>query len=113
MVLSDFLVENLEETFGPIRLFRNRGWEVILLHLIHPDEERLPTGLAYRFEGLENDGRMDCSPADIARAYEKRFQSHAAAVRTAALAAGCDYRRVSTGVSYLQTLGGFLVERSG
>ena len=27
--------------------------------------------------------------------------------------AGCDYRRVSTAIPYLQTLGGFLVERAG
>jgi hypothetical protein len=29
------------------------------------------------------------------------------------LAGGCDYRRVSTAISYLQTLGEFLVERAG
>jgi hypothetical protein len=34
-------------------------------------------------------------------------------VRTLALSNGCDYRRVSTATPYLQTLGGFLVERSG
>ena len=30
-----------------------------------------------------------------------------------ALAGGCDYRRVSTAIPYLRTLGGFLVERVG
>jgi len=113
IVLSDLLVEDLERTFASVRLFRHRGWEVILLHLIHPDEEKLPMGLAYRFEGLENDGRADCSPAEIARAYQQRFEAHAAAVRTGALAGGCDYRRVSTSIPYLQILGGFLVERAG
>jgi hypothetical protein len=34
-------------------------------------------------------------------------------VRDLALAAGCDYRRVSTAVPYLNTLSGFLVERAG
>jgi hypothetical protein len=45
--------------------------------------------------------------------YQERFDAHTASVRMLALAEGCDYRRVSTGVSYLQTLGEFLVERSG
>jgi len=45
--------------------------------------------------------------------YEDRFEAHAVMVRTLALAAGCDYRRVSTAVSYLKTLSGFLVERAG
>ena len=113
MVVSDFLVDDLEATFAALRLFRHRAWEVILLHLIHPDEERLPEGTAYRFEGLENDGIVPCSPADIRSAYAARFASHVAMVRQMALAGGCDYRRVSTAVPYLQTLGGFLVERAG
>ena len=111
--MSDFLVDDLEKAFASVRLFRHRRWEVVLLHLIHPDEERLPEGLAFRFEGLEDDGRVDCSPAEIRQLYQERFEAHVAAVRRLALAAGCDYRRVSTAVPYLQTLGGFLVERSG
>jgi uncharacterized protein (DUF58 family) len=113
LVMSDFLVDDLEKAFASVRLFRHRRWEVVLLHLIHPDEERLPEGPAYRFEGLENDGRVDCSPADVRRLYQERFDAHVAMVRSLALAAGCDYRRVSTAVPYLQTLSGFLVERSG
>lgn len=113
MVLSDFLVDDLEDAWRAIRLFRHRHWEVVVLHLVHPDEERLPTGLAYRFVGLEGEGHVDCTPGDIARQYEERFEQHAAMVRSLALAGGCDYRRVSTAVPYLQTLGGFLVERSG
>ena len=39
--------------------------------------------------------------------------AHLAMVRQLALAGACDYRRVSTAVPYLTTLGGFLVERAG
>jgi uncharacterized protein (DUF58 family) len=113
VVMSDFLVDDLEAVFANVRLFRHRRWEVIVLHVIHPEEERLPRGTAYRFEGMEDDGNVDCSPSEVARAYEDAFERHAAAVRAMSLAAGCDYRRVSTSVPYLQTLGTFLVERSG
>jgi uncharacterized protein (DUF58 family) len=113
LILSDFLCDELEDTFAAVRLFRSRHWEVIALHLVHPQEERLPTGTAFRFDGLENDGSIDCSPGEISRAYEKRFEAHCTAVRSMALASGCDYRRVSTATSYLQTLSGFLVERVG
>ena len=113
ILFSDFLVDDLDQTFASVRLFRHGRWEVILLHLVHPDEEQLPDGVAYRFEGLEDDGRADCSPAEIREAYQKRFEDHAAAVRSLALACGCDYRRISTSIPYLQTLGSFLVERSG
>jgi uncharacterized protein (DUF58 family) len=113
VVMSDFLVDDLEATFASVRLFKHRRWEVVLLHLVHPDEERLPEGTAFRFEGMENDGQVDCSPGEIRQLYQERFDAHAATVRRLGLAAGCDYRRVSTNVPYLQTLSGFLVERSG
>ncbi len=66
MLISDFLMEDLEEVFAGLRLFRHRGWDIVVLHVVHPDEERLPQGVAYRFEGMENDGRVNCSPAEIA-----------------------------------------------
>lgn len=113
LLMSDFLIDDLEDVIAAIRLFRHRQSEVILLHVIHPDEERLPDGSAFRFEGLENEGRVDCSPSEIRGLYEQRFQAHAASIRTAALATGCDYYRISTAIPYMQTLGEFLVERVG
>ncbi len=113
LLLSDFLCDDLEDTFAAVRLFRSRHWEIIALHLIHPQEERLPGGTAFRFDGMENDGNVSCSPTEISRAYEELFETHCTVVRSMALASGCDYRRVSTATPYLQTLSGFLVERVG
>ena len=113
LLMSDFLVDDLEDVFAAVRLFRHRNWEVVVLHLVHPDEERLPEGTAYRFVGMENEGQLNCSPAEIRAAYQQRFEAHLAMVRQLALAGGCDYRRVSTAIPYLQTLGVFLVERTG
>jgi len=113
LLLSDFLMDDLDRVFAALRLFRHRGWETILLHVVHPDEERLPEGTAYRFEGMEAEGWVECTPAEVRQAYRERFAAHLAAVRQFALAGGCDYRLVSTAVPYLETLGGFLVERAG
>jgi uncharacterized protein (DUF58 family) len=98
MIVSDFLVDDLDDLFAAIRLFRHRQYEVVLLHVVHPEEERLPEGTAFRFEGLEGEGRLDCTPREIRRLYQERFETHAAQVRSLALAEGCDYRRVSTAV---------------
>lgn len=113
MFFSDFLFDDLEETFATLRLFRHRQSEVVILHVIHPGEERLPEGSAFRFEGLENEGTVECSPAEIQREYQRRFHAHIDAVRTLSLSNGCDYLRVSTAVPYLQTLQEFLVDRAG
>ncbi|MBS0263140.1 MAG: DUF58 domain-containing protein [Planctomycetes bacterium] len=113
LVASDFLCDDLAGTFSALRLFRSRFWEVVALHIVHPAEEKLPAGDAFRFVGLENEGTINCTPAEIREAYERRFEEHCATVRSLAQAAGCDYRRVSTAVPYLQTLSGFLAERAG
>ncbi len=113
ILISDFLFEDLEEAFADLRLFRHRRWEVVLLHLVHPDEERLPDGTAYRFVGLEGEGEIEASPSDLRAEYDRRFTNHLEMVRSLAGGAGCDYRRVSTAIPYLQTLRGFLTERAG
>jgi uncharacterized protein (DUF58 family) len=113
LLMSDFLVDDLEAVFAAVRLFRHRRWEVVVLQVVHPDESRLPEGMAYRFIGMEAEGIADCTPADVQSLYQRRFEAHAAMVRALALAAGCEYRRVSTGDGYLAALGGFLVERTG
>jgi uncharacterized protein (DUF58 family) len=113
LVLSDFLMDDLQEVFAALRLFRHRGFEVIVLHVVHPEEERLPPGMALRFADMEGGGHVDCSPAEIQTAYERRLAEHLARVRQLALVGGCDYRFASVAVPYLQTLHGFLVERAG
>ncbi len=113
LIMSDFLVDDLDDVFGAVRLFRHRQFEVILLHVVHPDEERLPEGAAYRFIGLENDGSVDASPREIREIYAQRFEAHMAEVRSMALSTGCDYRPISTAIPYLQALGEFLVDRTG
>lgn len=112
LVISDFLVPNLEEVISSFRKFRARGWEIITLHLIHPDEERLPEGNAFRFNGLEDDGSVDCQVAEIRRAYEDRFAAHLQQTRTALYAAGCDYHLIRTSDPYLDVLRSFMVLRS-
>lgn len=111
VVFSDFLVDDLEMTFGILRMFRQRRDEVALLHVIHPDEERLPEGNAFRFVGLEHEGTIDCRIADVRQQYEQRFAAHIALVRALAISCGCTYQRVSTATPYIQTLRSLLHAR--
>ncbi len=112
LLFSDFLVHDLEQLFSALRLFRHRHWDIVVLHLVHPLEERLPAGLAFQFVGLEGEEAVDCSPNQIEATYEEKFQAHCELVRSFSLATACDYHRVSTAEPYLGILGKFLVERS-
>lgn len=111
--LTDFLMEDLEEVFAKIRLFRHNGWEVLTLHIVHPEEEHLPEGNSFRFSGLEGEPTITCSPHDFRSEYDRRFREFLAQVRRFALMAGCDYRLLSTAEPYIQALQNLLVERSG
>jgi len=113
ILISDFLNDDLDELFAAVRMFRHRQFEVIMLHIVHPDEEKLPDGKSFRFEGLEGEGRIDCSPEQIRDEYERQFAQHLKAIRTSALANGCHYRLVSTAQPYLSVISNFLVERTG
>lgn len=110
--VSDFLVDSLDELVSNLRKFRARGWEVICLHVTHPEEEQLPEGVAFRFLGLEDTTVVDCQIAEIREAYQQRFSRHLAATRGALISLGCDYHLVSTRTDYLQMLRTFLVARS-
>ena len=112
LVMSDFLVPNLESVISSFRKFRSRGWEIVALHLVHPDEEKLPEGNAFRFVGMEGDGEVNCQLAEIRRAYQERFEDHMKTTRTALISAGCDFYRIRTDESYLDVLRSFLVTRS-
>ena len=85
LFVSDFLVDSLEPLVGSLRKFRSRGWEVIALHVVHPDEQRLPDGMAFRFYGLEADGLIDCQSSEVRREYQERFARHLTTTRASLL----------------------------
>lgn len=112
LVLSDFLLDDFDKVLASFRKYRARGWEIITLHLIHPEEEKLPEGNAFRFQGLEFDGEVSCQVHELRQSYIERFEQHVSMVRSGLLGAGCDYHRISTAENYLDVLRSFLVLRS-
>lgn len=112
MIVSDFLTDPLDSVVASIRKFRSRGWEVVALHLIHPDEQKLPDGMAFRFLDQEGEGVVNCQLAEVRKEYQRRFEAQAAMIRGALLSVGCDYQRILTSASYLEALRSFLVVRS-
>jgi len=111
IVLSDFLVDSMEPVLSNLRKFRMRGWELVTLHLVHPDEQRLPAGNAFRFVGLELEGFVNCMTSQVRKDYEDRFQKHLEKTRSTLLGVGAEYHLISTATSYLDVLRSFLILR--
>ncbi len=112
VILSDFLVDSMEPVLSNLRKFRMRGWEMVALHLMDPNEQRLPAGTAFRFVGLEFDGFVNCMTSQVRKDYEDRFQKHLEKTRNSLLGVGCDYHLISTATSYLDVLRSFLLLRA-
>lgn len=113
LLISDFLVMDPASLAAALRRFRHQGWEIVMLHLIHPLEEELPEGVAYQFVGLEGEGSVRCRISEIRELYQSSWQEHLKKCRDVATSLGADYRRISTATSYLDALSQFLVQRAG
>jgi uncharacterized protein (DUF58 family) len=113
ILLSDFLVEDLTPILGSLKQFRARGWETVAIHLMHPDELKLPSGNAFRFIGLERDGFLNCQANSVRSEYEERFSRYCESIRTGVQSVGGDYHRIVVSTPYLEVLRSFLVSRTG
>ncbi|MCZ7644414.1 MAG: DUF58 domain-containing protein [Planctomycetota bacterium] len=108
ILVSDFLDENLDDLFRMVRLYRHRRFEVILFHVIHPEEQALPYGRNFRFVDSEGGGELEVDPRDVEQGYAAAFEAHRLRVRNLALGCGCEYEPVETGVTYPDAIRAYL-----
>jgi len=91
IVLSDFLNAD-EDWWKSIDLFRRSQFDVILFHVIHPEELDLPDVPMARFTECEGGaGRFDTEPAVVRELYRQRIGRHLARVEAGAQTRGCDW----------------------
>jgi len=91
VVLSDFLGVS-----GPfwksIDLFRRSRFDVMLFHVVHPEELELPEVAAARFMETEGGrGQFNAAPSAIRKLYRERYQSFLDEVNAHCRARGCDW----------------------
>jgi uncharacterized protein (DUF58 family) len=111
MVFSDLLDEA-----GPIlsnlSIFTHRGGEVVLFHILHPDELKLPDLQEGLFVDSESDHRLTLNVADVRPAYEQRLRDFLASWSSASRGRGFDYLPVNSGTDYYRTLERYLFRRT-
>lgn len=111
VVISDFY-EDAEELFRALNLYRHRGFEVILFHLLHEHEAELPPLQQARFVDLETNALLTCSPADLREDYNEKVNEFSNRLRVLARARGIDYNFIHTGTPYHQVLHRYLLKRN-
>ena len=110
IVLSD-LYDDEEGFESGLQRLRFGGHEVVVFHILDPDEIEFPFKGRVEFVGLEAAGRLETSPADIRKSYLEEMNAMRRRMRGACERAGCHYVFVNTAHSLAETLGGYLAFR--
>jgi uncharacterized protein (DUF58 family) len=95
IVISDFYEdpETIVHTIAPLRF---RGNEVILFHILDPQEIRPVFKSSALLIDLETESKMEVIPEYVKTAYRAKVDAHIEALRSRARAAGMDYQLLVT-----------------
>jgi uncharacterized protein (DUF58 family) len=110
IVISDFL-DDVDEVVTALNMYRHRGFEVLLFHVMHPYERELPPMDSINFVDAESGAMMTSKSADIAEGYKAQIEGFIDALRSAARARGISHRLVLTDEPYSDVLRDYLFRR--
>jgi len=111
VVVSD-LLDDLEPVFEALAIYTHRGSEVILFHVLHADELKLPPLHDAVFIDSESRQRLKLNVDDVRTAYDAKLRRFLDACAAASRSRGMDYNLVSTATPYGKALEHYLFTRA-
>jgi len=111
VVFSD-LLDDPQEIFDAVSIFTHRGSEVILLHILHADELKLPELNEAVFQDSETGGKLGLNVEDVRDAYDVRLRHFLNGWSAGCKGRGIEYKLVSTAQDYSQALEQYLFQRA-
>ncbi len=104
---------DLDELSTALRIVRARGHDVVVMHVLAPEEIHFNFRHWSSFQSLEVAGqRMNLDPAAIRDDYLKRIRSFVEKLENIVTGLGGDYVRMTTSRDLAETLGWFLRQRA-
>jgi uncharacterized protein (DUF58 family) len=110
VLISDLLVDATDIQRG-LRLLRQRGHDVLVLHVLDDDELDFPFARPSRFEGLETDDHLTCNPRALRDGYLAALEQFLATVRHGCARDNVDYALIRTSMPLDAALTAFLKHR--
>lgn len=110
IVVSDML-DDPDAIFSALDLYRHRGFEILLFHVLHEYEIELPPLAAANFIDAEDGAQMTCLPADLREGYGQLIKEFVDKLAGLAKARGVDYNFVHTGTPYNTVIQKYLIRR--
>jgi uncharacterized protein (DUF58 family) len=111
VVVSDFFTD-LDRFFDAVARFQHRRFEVLLLHVVDPDERDLPDVALASFVDMETGAEVQAAPDEIREAYRREMEAMTARIETEALRRGFHYQLLRTERPYLEAIEAWLGARS-
>jgi uncharacterized protein (DUF58 family) len=112
VVVSDLLAD-LEGTLRGLRLLRQRGHDVLVLHVLDDDELDFPFSGPTRFEGLETPDFLNCNPRALREGYLAALGRYLEQLRHGCARHMVDYALIRTSDPLDAVLAKFLSSRLG
>lgn len=112
VVISDFY-EDPETVVKTVEPLRYRGNEVVLFHILDPQEMQPKLGEPVILVDMETDDRMEVSPEFAANEYRNRMGAHMEAMEEKAQSSGLDYFLLGTDLPLDAALRQYLAVRQG
>ena len=113
IILFSDCLDDVEKLAHSLRLLRSRRHEVMLFHVLAPEELSFSFKDRSRFESLERPGQtLDLDPVHVREEYLTRLKTFLGRVRQACGEAGCDYYPLSTDKPLGEALADYLRRRA-
>ena len=96
VVLISDLLDDPEAVVRGLKLFHHRGSDVLVFHVLDPDELDFPFDRATRFEDLETDEEVMAVPSIVREHYLQQIGGLIERYRRELGGAGIDYQLLNT-----------------
>ena len=113
MVIVSDLFGDIDQTLRGLRLLRQRGHDVMVIHVMDDDEIDFPFSGSTRFEDLESEVHLNCNPRALRDGYLEAVGTFLKEIRRRCAKNTVDYSLVRTSQPLDAVLANFLSSRLG
>ena len=110
-----FLISDCFDDVGQLldglQHLRFGGHEVVVFHILHPDEVDFPFNGMVKFDGMEENLQLLTRPQMIKPAYQRALHKYLDELQQGCERNGCDYVPMATGRPLEEALTGYLARR--
>jgi len=100
-----------ESLLAGLRHLRFEGHEVMVFHILHPDELEFPFAGMVKFDGMEENLKLLTRPQLVRPAYMRALQKYMKDLQAGCEKNRCDYVLMNTAQPLAQSLTGYLARR--